>query len=171
MLAAHHDLLAALEGRITILTPNADWDLNGNRSGTLSVLFVSGDYYDINTITQINTLIDADQAINANAENGTSQGVAAGGNIALNEAQIVDPGTLSASNYLGGDAYEESVLIQVNIITDSDTVIIHDTNTLVPELIVFAQQAEAPAGSDCVEARPVVVDPAQHDHLMSNMLT
>lgn len=170
MLNAHHNLLDALDDRFTILTPNADWDLNGNRSGTLHVLYVPGDYYDVNVITQVNMLTDADQVIQASAHAGTTQGVATGGNIALNEAHIIDPGTLSASKYLGGDAYEESMLIQVNMITDSDTITIHDTRTLVPELIAFAQNADSHPGSDSQESRPVIPDPAQHDHLTSNIM-
>jgi hypothetical protein len=80
----------------------------------------------------------------------------------------VDPGLLSASNYLGGDAYEESVLIQINIVTESDTVTIHDTTTLVPELVAFAEHAAQEPEPDC---RPSYVpDPAQHDHLLSNIL-
>lgn len=168
MLPAHWDLLDALDSRLTILIPNADWDLNGNRSGTLNVLYVSGDYYDVNVITQINLMIDADQSIQANANGQAVQGDASGGNTAINEAYILDPGSLSASSYLGGDAYEESVLIQTNIITDSDTVTIHDTQTLVPELVAFAQHAEPE--SDHVESRPVVIDSVQQDHLTSSIM-
>jgi hypothetical protein len=166
MLDAHHELMGLLQGRATVLTPNPEWNLYGNASGTLKILYVPGDYYDLNVITQVNFLTDADQLIQGSAQAGTTLGVAAGGNIALNEAYIIDPGLLSTSNYLGGETYEESVLIQVNMITDSDTVEIHDTNTLVAELVAFAEQAEAEP--DCPP--PQVVDPAHHDHLMSNML-
>lgn len=169
MLQAHHDLMALLDKGATILTPNADWQLYGKASGTLNILYVPGDYYDLNVITQVNFLIDGDKVVQASAQAGTEQGIAEGGNIALNEAYIIDPGLLSNSNYLGGDAYEESVLIQVNMITDSDTVQIHDTETLVPELVAFAEQAEQEREQECPPSQPV--DPAQHDHLMSNMLS
>lgn len=171
MLQAHYDLLDALNRHGTILTANADWQLNGSRSGTLHVLYVPGDYYDVNVITQINVLNDADQVIQANAQPGTTQGVAAGGNTVLNEAHIIDPGTLSTSKYLGGDAYEESVLIQTNMITDTDKVTIHDTQTLVPEFVAFAHDADSHAGSDSSGSRPVIPDPSQHDHLTSNIMT
>lgn len=164
----HYDLLGQLAGGATTLTPNADWDLYGNASGTLKILYVTGDYYDANVITQVNFLVDGDQSIQASANGGTEQGVAAGGNSALNEAYIVDPGLLSASNYLAGEAYEDSMLIQVNIVTDSDTVTIHDTTTLVPELVAFAEQATQEPESDCQQSH--VPDPAQHDHLTSNIL-
>lgn len=164
---AQHDLIHALGDGAAILIPNVEWNLYGP-GGTLRVLYIPGDYYDINAITQVNLLIDADQSLQVNDQAGTAQGLAAGGNTALNEALIIDPGTLSASRYLGGEAYEESVLIQVNMITDSDTVTIHDTQTLLSELVAFAQDD----GHDCRPQSdvPQPVDLAQHDHLMSNML-
>lgn len=168
MLDAHHDLMDLLGSGATVLTPHADWDLYGSASGTLSILYVGGDYYDLNVVTQVNFLIDGDQSIQASATDGTVQGVGAGGNAAMNEAIIIDPGLLSSSNYLGGDTYEEAVLIQVDIVTDSDTVTIHDTTTLVPELVAFAEQA----AQEPETAGPLVLvpDPAQHDHLTSNIL-
>lgn len=168
MLAAHRDLMDQLDAQATILTANADWNLYGNSSGTLKILYVAGDYYDANVITQVNFLVDGDQSIQASAKEGTEQGVAAGGNSALNEAYIVDPGLMSTSNYLDGDTYEEAVLIQVNIVTDSDTVTIHDTSTLVPELVAFAGQAAQAPEPECPSVP--VPDPAQHDHLTSNIM-
>ncbi len=168
MLDAHHDLMGLLADGVTVITPHADWDLYGSASGTLSILYISGDYYDLNVITQVNFLVDGDQSIQASAKEGTEQGVGAGGNSAMNEAIIIDAGTLSTSNYLGGDAYEEAVLIQVNIVTDSDTVTIHDTTTLVPELVAFAEHATPEPEPECPSAP--VPDPAQHDHLTSNIL-
>lgn len=167
MLDAHHGLMGLLSDGATILTPDADWQLYGSAAGTLKILYASGDYYDVNVITQVNFLIDGDQSIQASASAGTEQGVAAGGNSALNEAVIVDPGLLSTSNYLGGDAYEEAVLIQVNIVTDSDSVTIHDTTTLVPELVAFAEQAVHEPEPDCPHAH--TVDP-QQDHLTSSIM-
>lgn len=166
---AHHDLMGLLAGGATVLQPSSDWQLYGGASGTLKMLYISGDYYDINTITQVNVMVDGDQSIQASAEAGTRQGVAAGGNSAVNDAYIGDPGLLSTSNYLGGAAYEEAMLIQVNIVTDSDTVTIHDTTTLVPELVAFAENAtQHEPEPDC---RPAPLqDPAQHDHLTSNIL-
>lgn len=167
MLDAHHELIGLLAAGETILLPNGDWQLYGSASGTLKILYVPGDYYDINVITQVNVLVDGDQAIQASANAGTEQGVAAGANSLLNEAYIVDAGLLSTSNYLGGDAYEEAVLIQVNIVTDSDTVTIHDTSTLVPELVAFADHAAQEPEPDCLPAPTV---DHQQDHLTSNIM-
>ncbi len=167
MLDAHHELIGLLADGTTILIPDGDWQLYGSASGTLKILYVPGDYYDINVITQVNLLVDGDQSLQASASEGTEQGVAAGGNSALNEAYIVDPGLLSTSNYLGGEAYEEAVLIQVDIVTDSDTVTIHDTATLVPELVAFAEHAAQEPEPDCP---PVQTTDPQQDHLTSSIM-
>jgi hypothetical protein len=163
MNGAHTKLMEALANGDTILAPNPDWQLAGNASGTLRVLYIDGDYYDVNVITQVNLLYDVDQIAQASNSAGAAQGVASGGNIALNEARIVDPGILSASKYLGGDAYEASVLIQTNIVTDSDMVVIHDTQTLIPEFVAFAQ--EDLTQPDCEIVPRPYADPAlQHDN-------
>lgn len=167
MLDVHHDLIGLLAAGETILSPNGDWQLYGSASGTLRILYVPGDYYDINIITQVNVLVDGDQAIQASASAGTNQGLATGANSLLNEAYIIDGGLLSTSNYLGGDAYEEAVLIQVNIVTDSDTVTIHDTSTLVPELVAFAEHAAQEPEPDCPTVPTV---DHQHDHLTSSIM-
>lgn len=156
MNSAQHDLLEGLRQGVTILTPNADWGLSGSISGELRVLYVSGDYYDVNVITQINLMVDVDQSIQASAIGG-ELGVAAGGNSATNYAEIIDPGTLSASRYLGGQAYDDAILVQTNLVTDDDTVTIHDTTTLVPEFVAFAEQTEMPAEDAPPLCKPIDV--------------
>jgi hypothetical protein len=163
MNGAHTQLMEALANGDTILAPNPDWHLAGSATGTLRVLYVDGDYYDVNVITQVNLLYDVDQITQASNSAEASQGVATGGNMALNEARIIDPGILSGSKYLGGHAYEDSVLIQTNIVTDSDTVVIHDTQTLIPEFVAFAH--DDTAQTDCEQIPRPYADPAlQHDN-------
>lgn len=160
---SQRDLMGSLSQGVTALTPSADWQLAGDASGSLRILYVSGDYYDVNAISQINVMADVDQSIQASA-NGGLQGIAAGGNAASNTARIIDPGTLSTSKYLGGQAYEDTILIQANIVTDSDLVTIHDTTTLVPELVAFAHDADAAVATDNPLYKPA--DAAHHDLLM-----
>ena len=68
----------------------------------LNVLYVTGDYYDINAIWQINVIADVDTAIQylngqPPADDGTlTQSVSSGGNEASNDAIIVDVGSTSA---------------------------------------------------------------------------
>lgn len=166
---AQRSLLDGLDHRVPALVPNADWHLTGNASGTLKILYVNGDYYDINTITQINVMSDVDQSIQASATEDSAQGVSSGGNSALNEARIVDPGALSTSRYLGGEAYEASILVQANIITESDKVVIHDTSTLAPELVAFADDHDMDRGGH--DPFPSAHQSAANDHLMSQILS
>lgn len=162
------NLLELLQNRPAELQPDGSWGLAGNASGTLNVLYVSGDYYDVNVITQFNLLVDADQLLQADSTGGAEQGAALGGNAATNVAQIIDPGTLSTSQYLGGEFYEESVLIQVNIITEDDHIVLHDTSQLAPELVAFT---EATPDCDCAtSSAPAPLATAHTDHLSSGIL-
>jgi len=162
--SAQHDLLDGLSSKVAVLTPNSDWQLAGDASVPLKILYVSGDYYDVNAISQVNVLANVDQVIQATGTAHSQQGVATGGNYALNDAQIVDPGTLSTDKYLGGQAYEDSILIQTNLITSHDTVTIHDTSTLVPELAAFTHDAEPSGCTDALLTKPI--DLSHHDILI-----
>lgn len=166
---AQRSLLEGLDQKVALLTPDAGWNLTGSITGTLKVLYVDGDYYDVNTITQMNVLSDVDQSLAASATEDSSQGVSSGGNSTRNEAHILDPGTLSASKYVGGDLYEESILVQTNIITENDTVVVHDTTTLVTEFVAFA--AEHGQEESCQpDTRPTEAS-GSSDHIMSQMLS
>lgn len=161
---AHRQLISDLADGVTILKPSGEWKLAGNSSGTLNVLFVDGDYFDVNTITQFNVIADADQSLQISKSGGLI-GAATGGNSAQNFAQIIDPGTLSASKYLGGQTYDAAVLVQANIVTDSDTVVFHDTHTLAPELVAFMPDVDVPPSSSEPVA-PRTADVSHHDVLI-----
>ena len=85
------------------LDHNAWSDFYGASSGSLNVLFVTGDYYDLNIISQINVLADADLAMQLGSSG--FQWLSTGGNSAANEATIVNAGGLYEQN-LGGDLYD-----------------------------------------------------------------
>lgn len=162
------DFMTALASGQTSLLPNPDWEIAGNVSGSMRVLYITGDYYDVNVVTQVNLLNDVDQVIQASDSPAAAMGAATGGNLASNEAIIIDPGALSTSSYLGGDVYEESVLIQTNIVTESDTVVIHDTQTLVPELVAFAAGDPPPQEGDCPP--PPQCDQSNPDNMLGNIM-
>jgi hypothetical protein len=163
---AQHSLMDALANGQTILVGDADWQLSGSATGTLRVLYVSGDYYDVNVITQINMIADLDQAVQILPNSTAPQGAVTGGNLALNEAQIIDPGTLSESQFLGGSAYEESILIQVNIVTDDDEIMINDPLALVPEVVAFVCEDEP--CSHTGDETPCSAYQAHQDQIMSS---
>jgi hypothetical protein len=164
--ASQLSLMDQLDAGDTVLVGNPEWQLAGNASGTLNVLYITGDYYDINVISQINVMVDADLSVQVLPDSTAAQGAITGGNNAMNDAIIIDAGTFSQSQFLGGTSYEESVLIQVNIVTSDDHIAINDPHALVPEVIAFIDECDSTQPPDCLE--PTVYQQAQQDHIMSS---
>ena len=119
--------------------PTEWWALNGVGSGSMRVLYVTGDYYDVNLVSQLNVVSDADalaQVLPADAlfrEDGAEQWVATGGNTLSNTAVIVDTGAVVAT-HVGGEIYEESFLVQAEIVIEDDA---SDDPGLASELVAF----------------------------------
>ncbi len=164
--AAQQDLLTRLENHDTTLLPDFNWNLSGSSSGTLKVLFVTGDFYHINAISQTNILSSVNDIVqvipNSVSADGTFTNVSTGGNTATNTAVIVDAGTLSDSQFVGGKVYTASMLSQSNLVTDNDKVVIHDTHSLAPELIAFT---DAPLTTGQVSQAAPLHTP-NHDNMM-----
>lgn len=125
----------------------------GNGTDTLNVLYVTGDFYDLDLLVQTNIVLDADSvaqtALHGAQENGTeagadlTQAAATGANQLTNLALIVDVDSLSGYQYLGGEEYETTLLVQANIIEDDDDV---DVNNLHPDVVaVLAGMADTEA--------------------------
>lgn len=125
-------------------TMNAELSLGipGNGSETLNVLYVSGNFYDLDLIVQTNVVLDADgveqAALHGAQENGTEDGATltqsavTGANQLTNVALIVDVDSMSGYQYLGGEEYETTLLVQANIIEDEDAV---DADGLHPDVV------------------------------------
>lgn len=135
-------ILEALASRAASLDPSLGWLVPGNGSGVLDVLYVTGDYYDINAIWQVNVIADVDTAIQyfglANPEDGETftQDASTGSNALTNDAAIVDVG--ANNSLVAGEVYQDTILIQGNLVTDNNDKIVHgDPNTLVNEVIAF----------------------------------
>jgi hypothetical protein len=149
-------ILEALANRTTSLDPSLGWLLPGNGSGTLDVLYVTGDYYDINAIWQINVFADVDTAIQflgltpEEAESFT-QSASTGGNNLTNDAAIIDVG--ANTSLVAGEVYQDSILIQGNLVTENnDKIVQGDPNALVNEVIAFTgNDTDQTADSDLPE--------------------
>ena len=72
-------LVAALQNGESTLDLANGFVLPGDGSGTMNVLFITGNYYDINVLEQTNILSDSDVVLQT-LENGESGYVATGGN-------------------------------------------------------------------------------------------
>jgi hypothetical protein len=107
-------------------------------SGTAHVLIVTGDYYDINYVSQTNVLSDA----NVVSMTGSGQQtIVTGHDQVVNSASIIDGGSLSTP-YLQGNYYNDMILIQSNIISDGERITGNNPNQLAPELVAFTSPTE-----------------------------
>jgi hypothetical protein len=165
-------LLAALASRADILDPSFGWLVPGNGSGVLNVLYVTGDYYDINAIWQVNVIADVDTAIQylsgepATDDGTLTQSASGGGNDATNDAVIVDVSSTSA--LVGGDVYHDTILIQGNLVTDDQDKVVHgDPAQLVSEIVAFTGDDDTDQHTDVTTANAPVVQ----DDTMGSILT
>jgi hypothetical protein len=114
-------------------------------AGTINALLVTGDYYDVNFIAQTNVMANANVVSLTTGHSGQPKGAAltvlTGKDQAVDSATIVDAGS-SASPYLNGHYYQDTILIQTNIIGDGGKITGHDPNQLAPELIAFTGTSE-----------------------------
>ncbi|BBF92548.1 hypothetical protein [Blastochloris tepida] len=147
----------------------SSWGFSDGGDGYIDVLYVTGNFFDINLLWQINTVTDVDAAaLQAGTDGSATQVVSTGANELQNQAIIVDVDALT-SEYIGGDVYEGSILIQANLVeSDEDSVVHHDTETLVPEVIAFTGGSD-----DCGHTDPTYVGPpvTMTDHILGTVMT
>ncbi|KAA5602004.1 hypothetical protein [Blastochloris sulfoviridis] len=147
----------------------SSWGFSDGGDGYIDVLYVTGNYFDINLLWQINAVSDVDvAALQAGSDDSATQVVSTGANELQNQAIIVDVDALS-SEFIGGDVYEGSILIQANLVeSDDDSVVHHDTDTLVPEVIAFTGGNDDNGPSDHAYVGPPVT---MTDHIMGTVMT
>jgi hypothetical protein len=135
-----------LDAGMTSLDPELAGALIGH-GGPLKVLYITGDYYDINAAWQTNITSDVDvmyqlqnqpvaDLLALDPDGAVTQSVTTGGNELVNDAAIVDVNP--DATYVGGQIYTDSILVQADLVpTASDSAVNGDTHALVTELIAF----------------------------------
>ena len=167
-------IVTAVGNGVTSLDPIYGTYLDGS-GGTFNVLYVKGDYYDLNAIWQTNVTSDADVLVQlmdtpsagaaayfGEAEGEETQSANTGQNLLTNDATIVDVG--ATNTYVNGEIYGDTILVQANLVpTEPDHALSQDTNALVPELIAFVNdvQDETPV------VQPVVTPHVHEDPIAS----
>ena len=166
-------LIAAIEAQDASIAASLAWQILGI-SGIVDVLYISGNYYDVNVVSQINVVSDLDMALQDMPGGGVvntdeiTQSASTGANSLTNTAAIIDVGTLTGAQYVGGEYYSDTILIQAEIIADDDeNIAVSDTTTLAPEVIAFAGDTR---DEDDHEIAPVK-DTLQQSDMLGNILT
>ena len=117
--------------------------------GPLDILLVTGNYYDLNVISQTNIVanngvVDADLS---KVATGTPATVMTGANTLQNSAAVVAVAGQSTANYVGGQAYDSAFLVQANVVSTQTQTQVVQPSTLVPELAAFLS-GEATTGHE-----------------------
>jgi len=155
--AGMNELITALDEHPDSLDPSFGTIVPGRGFETFNILYVTGDYYDVNAIWQNNVIADLDTAIQFFSaqdallggipgitipEDGpdTVQSIATGGNKLTNDAAIVDVG--ANDTHVDGEVYTDAILVQANLVTDDKDKVIHsDPQALASELVAFVTPA------------------------------
>jgi hypothetical protein len=107
----------------------------------LNVLYITGNFYDVNVIKQVNIVGDADSvtkvanSVLANNADATVH-IDTGSNALVNIASIVDYDSFGHTTYVAGNVYSDAVLIQGGLV-DHDNSTNQSTGQLANEAIAF----------------------------------
>ena len=164
-----------LAAGMTSLDPGLAGALIGH-GGPLKVLYVTGEYYDINAIWQTNVTSDVNvmyqlqnqplaDLMALDPDGAVTQSVTTGGNELGNDAAIVDINP--DVTYVKGQIYADSILVQAELMpAASDHAIKGDTNALVTELIAFVDDHP----QDTTSPPPAAISNSVQSDPMASML-
>ncbi|MEW6644581.1 MAG: hypothetical protein AB1586_29030 [Pseudomonadota bacterium] len=171
--ASLQGLVNAVASGATELDP-ALGNLIAGDGGTFHVLYVTGNYYDINALWQTNVIANNNVALQLleppsagplsfYGTGAETQSVSTGNNILANDAAIINVLPTTAS--VAGQVYGDTILFQANLVSqNNDHVTQANPQTLVPELIAFIGEAEAPPAA---HTQPVTTMPIHEDPFAS----
>mgnify|MGYP005809973927 CR=1 FL=1 len=132
--------------------------------GNLNVLVVTGDYYDVNYVSQTNFISNGNTVGMTGSQGGlssASQTVQTGHDMAVNAATIVDAGS-AMSPYLGGQYSQDLILIQTNIVADGTKIVGSDPSQLASELVAFTGTNDPTAALDHSASSSPTLDLQHH---------
>jgi hypothetical protein len=151
MTAGLEAVLQALESGTKTVDPGLGMAVQGS-GGVFQVLYIRGDYYDVNAVYQTNVTCDINViyqlqsqpsagALTYFPDGATTQSVTTGGDSLVNDAAIIDVGP--TNTYVTGQVYSDSILVQANLLPpNQDQAVNADTHALVPELIAFVHDSQ-----------------------------
>jgi hypothetical protein len=155
-------VVQALESQSGTVDPASVLSAFPNLFGNINVLVVTGNYYDVNYISQTNIMSNSN-VVHMWGGHGATDTVNTGSNIAVNAATIVDGGS-ALSPYLQGNYYNDMILLQTNIIGNNASAAAHNPGQFVPELVAFTGALDtANQGSEATVAAAASVQQHHHD--------
>ena len=108
--------------------------------GMLRVLYIKGDFLNLQYVKQTNVLGDSDHVALAMGDLAAGVGadwtISTGANTLVNFASIVDVDA-TGKTYVGGERYSDEILIQAELISSDPLLGARDPDALVNEAIVF----------------------------------
>lgn len=117
----------------------------------LRVLYISGNFVNLQYIKQTNVLGDSDHVAIArdNVLKGAKSDwtVSTGGNQLINLAEINDV-DVSGKTYVGGHTYSDAVLVQADFVSNKPVLGAHNPDKLVTEAVAFLQDDTIVKGAD-----------------------
>jgi hypothetical protein len=132
---AAQSVVQTLESQSGSVDPASVLSAFPNLFGNINVLVVTGNYYDVNYISQTNIMSNSN-VVHMHGGHGATDTVNTGSNIAVNAATIIDGGS-ALSPYLQGSYYNDMILLQTNIIGNNASAAAHNPGQFVPELVAF----------------------------------
>lgn len=141
----------------------------------LRVLYISGDYINLNYVKQVNVLGDNDQvALAMNALHGHPEAqwtISTGSNALVNLAGIVDVDT-TGKTYVGGNTYSDELLIQAEMISAKPDLLGQNPDALVNEAVAFLDDdMMAPDGGQPATHGTALVPDASYADPMQAMVS
>jgi hypothetical protein len=158
----------------TSLDPNLGTAVAGT-GGTFHVLYITGNYYDVNAVWQTNVTDDVNViyqlqnqpsagAMTYHPDGTVTQSVSTGNDRLANDAAIIDVNP--DKTYVNGHAYSDSILVQANLLpVNQDHAVNADTHALVPELIAFVNDSQ-----DETHMTPAAIPSSAHADPIASML-
>ena len=138
---------------------------------------MSGDFYDVHSVSQTNILCDADEialAMNAGlAGANAAWSVSTGANALINAAGLLDIDS-TGKTYVGGERYSDELLVQTDVIVANPALGAQNADHLVNEAVVFLGEGMlAPEQSFYADAGSLgnLGSHAGHNDIMQSVLS
>jgi hypothetical protein len=148
-----NDVVKNIEDRDASMPEGLSHDPNFAGYAGLNVLYITGNFYDVNVVKQVNIVGDADLvnkvASSVSQDNqDAAMKIDTGNNAVVNIADIVDYDSFGHTTYVAGNVYSDAILIQGGLVDHDRQDPTQPTDKLANEAIAFLDDHDPQAGQD-----------------------